>query len=142
MNPKTEKWWQYRSLIFNVDSYKTYLLNDFSKNKGFADMASAISCRRLPNIDMWVREIEGDWLFDGIRQTGDYKFDIFKGIDMVKNISYTPYYFKEKLEDLYMFFSRRIYNKYEDAKKNFPYYDYYVSDDKLYEIINKKILVI
>lgn len=135
----TEKYRKYFSLIFNLESYKAFLLEDFKENKDFAYLASSIMYYTPQDITNWVKGIIGNDFFECIEQTFEFEFDRASGIDIVNNISYNPYYFKEGLDDLYAFFSHRTYDTYEEAANNYPQYEYFMEGKDMYEKLNTKL---
>lgn len=123
-----------KNLIIN---YKQVLLSDFQKNKKFSELLNTLFFNGLySTVEKWVNGINGNNFID-YEQKNHIRIN-FPTIETLRNIDYTPVYYREN-EDRYCFFTKKIYNTYEEAVKNYPGF-YYCFDLSFFKKINTLLL--
>ena len=126
--------------VFNFNSYRKFLLDDFSKENGFATLASALSFTNAPAIDEWVRGLKGDNFYNYV-QTSPFKGGKQPSINFIQELQYTPKYYIEDFEELYVFFSKKESPSYDLIQDEYSKSLYYIFEKNFFSKIDNKLFI-
>ena len=124
-------------MFLDLNTYKQFLLEDFERNRSFAKLASYITFIDKYPIEDWVNGIEGIFLIS-FKQKLTFSVQI-PNLNTIGQIEYTPIHYIEN-SNKYIFFTRKEYNSYEEAKRNFPA-GYYVFNASFFKKINELLFL-